>query len=95
MGSNTFLALITQGMTVPSLDALFKALSVLQFPPLVDSLPASPRGLLMCPVVQATWARELQTYFFVRLHPRLRSKEAAMDLDGGVIPGERYKPTGV
>ena len=85
-GSNTFVHLISSTVTIPNLEVLYKALSVLLFPSEDSQGLHEGAVLCLCPAVHATWVQDPMTYFFVRLHPRLRHRLASMGLDGSLRP---------
>ena len=82
LGSCTFLHLISSTVTIPNLEALYKALSVLLFP----ATDATADGLVshLYPRAQVTWVQDPMAYFFTRLRQKLRHPQAVMALDGAV-----------
>ena len=83
MGSNNFLGLVSHRMAPPTKEELFKAISIVQYPPVPDSSPEALAQESMYPAVQVLWVTEhSQTYYFVRLRPNLRFKDSLLALDG-------------
>ena len=92
MGSNTFLGLVSLRVTPPSKEELFKAISIVQYPPVPDSPPEVLAQTTMYPAVQVLWVNsQSQTYYFVRLHPNLRFPDSGLGLGGSKKPNSTWK----
>ena len=83
MGSNCFLSLVSNRVPPVTNKEVFKAISIVQYPPTADSDPEVLAQGTMYPAVQVLWVKEgTQMRFFVRLHPNIRFKDSHLLLDG-------------
>ena len=87
MGSTTFPGLVSQKVTPPTVEEITKAISIVQYPPLMEAHPDVLAQRTMFPAVQVLWVEENKTtYYFVRLNPNLRPPDAQLTLDGSKNP---------
>ena len=92
MGSNIFPSLVANRVQPPNNKEVFKAISIVQYPPVADADPEVLAQGTMYPAVQVLWVKEgTQMYFFVRLHPNLRFKDSHLLLGGSKSTEFPYK----
>ena len=61
-------------------------MSIVQFPPATESPSEVIQQLSMVPAVQVLWLQGANVYYFVRGHPHLRFKDAALSPNGEFKP---------
>ena len=83
MGSKTFLSLVHNKLFVREVEDIYKAMSIVQYPPVPESPPEVIQQYTMCPMVQVFWIQKAGIdHWFVRLHPYLRYADSTVGLDG-------------
>ena len=91
MGSQTLDALAGHKLPKHKAAELSKAMSIVQYPPVLaqPSEPSTPQS--MVPAVQVLWLAGERVHYFARGRPQPRPKEAALQWSGEHSVGAGWK----